>query len=1058
MRTPLNAIIGFSQVMAGEMLGPMATQRYVGYARDILGSAEHLLGIINDILDVSKLETGKLDLIEEAIDAPKAIADLIVLVDGKAKAADIRLVARQEGEVPLLRGDLRKVKQIVLNLVTNAIKFSRSGGEVEIVLKSDSGAALIAVVDRGIGMDPHEVELAMTRFGQVTDPWTRDHAGTGLGLPLAIGLAEVHGANLTIDSTKGVGTTVTVHFPAARSQGSARRKRPGRPADDGINFVQRGTAMPRTSIASLGAPLFRAVAEPSALPVSPGPQPIPTPAARPASARLARLTVLGLGIAGVLPPLAFTARPGELGLIGAVPVSIALTALLILAPALVGLVAALFGLEGVRASFRVRGDKEHEQAVLRVFVAALAVVYGFAVAAYGDTAASCQVVAALGLAGAWVFLLLTMLDPIPSPLRYYAGTIFDAALLAAFLHFGAALTAPWFPLFLLATFYAGFRFGPAALGAAAIANLIGFTAAVATTPFWQQQVLLAGGLLIAMIVLPAYVGSMVREVAESRAAAAAAQAARTRFLMVISQALRAPLDAIIGTVGAAESGQREPEAPAVVPGARALLSQVNNILDFSAIEAGAFVPAIEAFDLHRVVNDTLADRRAEAKARGLKLRVHIDPALPYRLRGWPQQLAQILDYLVARAIEVTGGGAVRIAIDAGGGSGNTVHLRIAVRDEGSPIAPADAEAMFDPFAADKGARSTPSAHGAFGLAVVKRLVELMGGRIAIDSGAAKGGSFTITVPLVVDQPATDSELDLGHCLVLIATEDSQFASDLAEPLNAWHGDPRWIEGFGGTLGFVDRRDSGACSVLIVDGRTHMLAALSFAHRAVSGPSAPSFVLVVAEAAQLDGLLELADGELDGVLAAPLDNQLLANALHSLPLWHGAASRPVMVPETLDAAPAVEEPPASILDPPAAAAAIPQVTPISVHPRFGGETPTVDPRAIAALRGLGDGDDFLAEVIDSFRAETKDIMQRIVRAAAAADAGGFARGLHALRSCAGNLGGTRLCELLLAMREISQRELREQGSGVVQRLGDELARLDAALLEFLPERDAARLEA
>jgi HPt (histidine-containing phosphotransfer) domain-containing protein len=108
-----------------------------------------------------------------------------------------------------------------------------------------------------------------------------------------------------------------------------------------------------------------------------------------------------------------------------------------------------------------------------------------------------------------------------------------------------------------------------------------------------------------------------------------------------------------------------------------------------------------------------------------------------------------------------------------------------------------------------------------------------------------------------------------------------------------------------------------------------------------------------------------------------------------------------------------------------------------------------------LRGLGEGDEFLAEVIDSFRTEAKEIMNRIVRAAAAADAANFARGLHALRSCAANLGGTRLCELALAMREISQRELREQGSGVVQKLGDELARLDAALVEFLPDQPMAR---
>jgi HPt (histidine-containing phosphotransfer) domain-containing protein len=221
--------------------------------------------------------------------------------------------------------------------------------------------------------------------------------------------------------------------------------------------------------------------------------------------------------------------------------------------------------------------------------------------------------------------------------------------------------------------------------------------------------------------------------------------------------------------------------------------------------------------------------------------------------------------------------------------------------------------------------------------------------------------------------------------------------------------------------------------------------------------------MVAEAGQMHGLVELADGALDGVLAAPLDNRLLANALHSLPLWRGASPRPVMVPETIDPEAEPEPPPPVALEPASPEPepeSIPQVTPISAHPRFGAETQVIDPRAIAALRGLGDGDEFLAEVIDSFRAETKEIMNRIVRAAAAADAGNFARGLHALRSCAANLGGTRLCELLLAMRDISQCELREQGSGVVQKLGDELDRLDAALLEFLPERSGtvARLGA
>jgi two-component system cell cycle sensor histidine kinase PleC len=130
--------------------------------------------------------------------------DLLQLADAKARASEIRIVLRCGNALPALRADARKVKQIVLNLLINAIKFSHAGGEVAIVLRNVSGAVTIDVVDHGIGMDADEVRLAMTRFGQVASAWTRKHDGTGLGLPRAIGLTELHGGTLTVRSTKGV--------------------------------------------------------------------------------------------------------------------------------------------------------------------------------------------------------------------------------------------------------------------------------------------------------------------------------------------------------------------------------------------------------------------------------------------------------------------------------------------------------------------------------------------------------------------------------------------------------------------------------------------------------------------------------------------------------------------------------------------------------------------------------------------------------------------------------------------------------------------------------------
>jgi PAS domain S-box-containing protein len=217
LRTPLNAIIGFSQVMASEMMGPLGTKKYIGYARDIGNSAEHLLGIINDILDVSKLEAGKLDLAEETIDVPRAVRDLMHLVEERARATEIIIETALAPNLPLLRADGRKLKQILLNLVTNAVKFSTPGGVVTIAGRLAAGGLQLAVTDHGIGMDDSEIETAITRFGQVASAWSRKQAGTGLGLPLAIGLVELHGGTLAIESRKGIGTTVTVTFPAERS-------------------------------------------------------------------------------------------------------------------------------------------------------------------------------------------------------------------------------------------------------------------------------------------------------------------------------------------------------------------------------------------------------------------------------------------------------------------------------------------------------------------------------------------------------------------------------------------------------------------------------------------------------------------------------------------------------------------------------------------------------------------------------------------------------------------------------------------------------------------------
>jgi two-component system, cell cycle sensor histidine kinase PleC len=216
LRTPLNAIIGFSQVMAEEMLGPLGDARYAGYARDIGTSAEQLLAIISDILDASKLEAGKVALDESAVMVDEMVRDVLHLVGERARTLEVALDVDIEADLPPLEADALKLKQALLNLVGNAIKFSHRGGAVCIGARQVADGMTIEVIDRGIGMDRAEIETARTRFGQVASTWSRRHPGTGLGLPLAIGLVELHGGRLLIDSQKGVGTTATIWLPARR--------------------------------------------------------------------------------------------------------------------------------------------------------------------------------------------------------------------------------------------------------------------------------------------------------------------------------------------------------------------------------------------------------------------------------------------------------------------------------------------------------------------------------------------------------------------------------------------------------------------------------------------------------------------------------------------------------------------------------------------------------------------------------------------------------------------------------------------------------------------------
>jgi len=222
LRTPLNAIIGFSDTLLSEILGPLSTDKQREYVNDIHHSGQHLLELINDILDMSAIEAGKVELSQDLVEIPDILDSSFRLVGPRAKLGEVSLSSEFEPDLPLLRVDERRTKQILLNLLSNAVKFTEPGGSVVAKAKlTQNGEMEITVSDNGIGMDADEVKKALTRFGQADSGLDRKHEGTGLGLPLTRKLLELHDGKLRIESKKNKGTVATAVFPSYRLEARA---------------------------------------------------------------------------------------------------------------------------------------------------------------------------------------------------------------------------------------------------------------------------------------------------------------------------------------------------------------------------------------------------------------------------------------------------------------------------------------------------------------------------------------------------------------------------------------------------------------------------------------------------------------------------------------------------------------------------------------------------------------------------------------------------------------------------------------------------------------------
>lgn len=250
LRTPLNGIIGFAEMIAREQLGAIGEKRYPAYARDIVASARRLHHVLGDILDMARLESGHAEVFRETTAMSDVVGEVLLLVRERAPADGPPVQVEIPADFPLLWTDRGHLRQVLVNLLANAIAFTAKEGRVALTARRAGGDLEIAVEDTGVGMTPDEVKRAVTRFGHSGDSMPPNHHGIGLGLPLAKSLTELLGGTLTIASERGQGTTVTLAFSeeSLRERPFEWAKPPDRMAERARHFAEKhGAASRRTA-------------------------------------------------------------------------------------------------------------------------------------------------------------------------------------------------------------------------------------------------------------------------------------------------------------------------------------------------------------------------------------------------------------------------------------------------------------------------------------------------------------------------------------------------------------------------------------------------------------------------------------------------------------------------------------------------------------------------------------------------------------------------------------------------------------------------------------------
>ena len=542
-----------------------------------------------------------------------------------------------------------------------------------------------------------------------------------------------------------------------------------------------------------------------------------------------------------------------------------------------------------RTRLSARPDTEHEQAFVRLVVAAAIGAYllpgGLAIFDWSSlefhyivfTSYLAFSVALL----AWILSVSNI-----SHLRRCLAVVADTATTAIAMWYYGDQALAMILVFVWVTLANGFRYGPAYLLISLGASLVAFGAAVAATPFWQQHLFAAGGLALGHVALSLYVLSLVRRMFDALARAESANLAKRRFISVVSHELRTPLNAIIGMSDLLRDTQLSREQADMLQtlrsSSRVMLGLVEEVLDFSKIEAGKLVLERTDFDLHALVNSTCRILSAQSAARGVEFVVSIMPEVPPAVRGDALHLRQVLINLAGNAVKFTEHGSVTVHVSAQSESEQGVRLKFSVRDTGIGISP-DAQArIFESFAqADQTTRRRFGGTG-LGTTIAKQLVELMGGRIGVESAVGLGSTFWFEIELD-KQPerAGAGAGELAAARVLLVGFPPPERAALEQVLEGWGAVPVAVgsvdEGVKRLVAEISLARPYHSALLYSEGGDLQLAQRF--RRAAPDP-APPVVLAMQRTADVPRFAALSAG-FGAVLELPVEKRQLFNVLHSV---------------------------------------------------------------------------------------------------------------------------------------------------------------------------------